>query len=160
MLKPMPKPNVYLDYAAASPLDRRVISVMEPYFSDLFYNPSADVKPCPTNRRGGETDPSLKNPLQLRPRILGPKHLCPPEVHQCHPTLPAPEIPQAWILHRPLKKDLKCLNGRAATTAVPSIDSPSVQQASHSRRGLLLNIQGFLNLFRNLWNRLLASLHQ
>lgn len=31
----------YLDHAAATPCDPRVISVMQPFFTDLFYNPSA-----------------------------------------------------------------------------------------------------------------------
>ncbi|MES2971100.1 MAG: cysteine desulfurase family protein [Patescibacteria group bacterium] len=33
--------NIYLDYAAATPLDDRVFEVMSPYLSDKFYNPSA-----------------------------------------------------------------------------------------------------------------------
>jgi len=36
----MKKP-VYLDYAAATPLDPKVLKAMGPYFSDQFYNPSA-----------------------------------------------------------------------------------------------------------------------
>lgn len=32
---------IYADYAAATPLDQGVRVAMEPYFSDLFYNPSA-----------------------------------------------------------------------------------------------------------------------
>ncbi len=32
---------IYLDYAAATPLDERVLAAMQPYFSDSFYNPSA-----------------------------------------------------------------------------------------------------------------------
>jgi cysteine desulfurase len=36
----MPRP-VYLDYAAATPLDSGVLKAMEPFFSDTFYNPSA-----------------------------------------------------------------------------------------------------------------------
>ncbi len=32
---------VYLDYAAATPVDSDVLEVMKPYFSDEFYNPSA-----------------------------------------------------------------------------------------------------------------------
>lgn len=31
----------YLDHAAATPCDSRVIQAMQPYFSDVFYNPSA-----------------------------------------------------------------------------------------------------------------------
>ena len=33
---------VYLDYAAATPLDAKVLKAMQPYFSDQFYNPSAN----------------------------------------------------------------------------------------------------------------------
>lgn len=33
--------TVYLDYAAATPLDQQVLAAMQPYFSDAFYNPSA-----------------------------------------------------------------------------------------------------------------------
>lgn len=32
---------IYLDYAAATPLDREVLALMRPYFTDNFYNPSA-----------------------------------------------------------------------------------------------------------------------
>src|ERR1019366_8295351 len=34
--------SIYLDYAAATPMDEEVKKVMEPYFSLDFYNPSAD----------------------------------------------------------------------------------------------------------------------
>jgi cysteine desulfurase len=33
--------TIYLDHAAATPLDERVFRAMEPYFSKVFYNPSA-----------------------------------------------------------------------------------------------------------------------
>ncbi len=33
--------TIYLDYAAATPLDGSVLKAMEPYFSEHFYNPSA-----------------------------------------------------------------------------------------------------------------------
>lgn len=32
---------IYLDHAAATPLDKQVLAAMEPYFIDKFYNPSA-----------------------------------------------------------------------------------------------------------------------
>jgi cysteine desulfurase len=35
------QPVIYLDYAAATPLDPAVRRAMEPYFADSFYNPSA-----------------------------------------------------------------------------------------------------------------------
>lgn len=37
----MAKSAYYLDHAAATPLDERVFLAMQPYFSDIFYNPSA-----------------------------------------------------------------------------------------------------------------------
>jgi cysteine desulfurase len=37
----MAKPIIYLDYAAATPVDPAVLRAMQPYFSDNFYNPSA-----------------------------------------------------------------------------------------------------------------------
>lgn len=37
----MKKTPIYLDYAAATPLDREVFRSMEPYFAEFFYNPSA-----------------------------------------------------------------------------------------------------------------------
>lgn len=33
--------TIYLDYAAATPIDPQVLAAMEPYFSELFYNPSS-----------------------------------------------------------------------------------------------------------------------
>lgn len=33
---------IYLDHAAATPLDPEVLAAMQPYFTDLFYNPSAN----------------------------------------------------------------------------------------------------------------------
>ena len=33
--------HIYLDYAAATPIDSKVLSAMQPYFSDTFFNPSA-----------------------------------------------------------------------------------------------------------------------
>ena len=37
---------IYLDHAAATPLDSRVLAVMQPYFADIFYNPSALYEPA------------------------------------------------------------------------------------------------------------------
>lgn len=41
----MNKEPIYLDYAAATPLDTQVFKVMEPYFVRYFYNPSANYQP-------------------------------------------------------------------------------------------------------------------
>ncbi len=40
------KQTVYLDHAAATPLDDRVLGAMQPYFSHDFYNPSAGYQPA------------------------------------------------------------------------------------------------------------------
>ena len=37
---------IYLDHAAATPVDRRVLEAMKPYFSDDFFNPSAAYLPA------------------------------------------------------------------------------------------------------------------
>lgn len=37
----MSKDTIYLDYAAATPMDKEVLSAMESYFTDNFYNPSS-----------------------------------------------------------------------------------------------------------------------
>lgn len=50
----MSEPVIYLDHAAATPLDRRVLRAMEPYFSDDFYNPSSPYAPALMVRRDYE----------------------------------------------------------------------------------------------------------
>lgn len=42
---------IYLDHAAATPLDPSVFAAMQPYFSDLFYNPSSPYAPAVAVRR-------------------------------------------------------------------------------------------------------------
>ncbi len=37
----MSQPKIYLDHAAATPVDPRVLATMQPYFAANFYNPSA-----------------------------------------------------------------------------------------------------------------------
>ena len=45
---------IYLDHAAATPMDTRVITAMQPYFSDDFYNPSSPYAPAVKVRRDYE----------------------------------------------------------------------------------------------------------
>jgi len=45
---------IYLDYAAATPLDPRVLARMQPYFSEAFYNPSSPYAPAVAVRRDYE----------------------------------------------------------------------------------------------------------
>jgi cysteine desulfurase len=50
----MSEPIIYLDHAAATPLDGKVLAVMMPYFSDLFFNPSSPYAPALAVRRDYE----------------------------------------------------------------------------------------------------------
>jgi cysteine desulfurase len=58
---------IYLDYAAATPLDERVEEAMKPYYRDLFYNPSA------TYTKALETKKALTNARLKVAGILGAK---------------------------------------------------------------------------------------
>lgn len=42
---------MYLDHAAATPVDAKVLAAMQPFFSDTFYNPSAPYAPAVLVRR-------------------------------------------------------------------------------------------------------------
>lgn len=46
---------IYLDHAAATPIDAKVLTAMQPYFSDAFYNPSAPYAPAVKVRREYES---------------------------------------------------------------------------------------------------------
>ncbi len=41
MFKKHQKKEIFLDYASGTPIDSEVFSAMKPYFTDVFYNPSA-----------------------------------------------------------------------------------------------------------------------
>lgn len=45
---------IYLDYAAATPMDGSVLAAMQPYFSEQFYNPSATYLPAVAVRKALE----------------------------------------------------------------------------------------------------------
>ena len=47
----MERPIIYLDYAAATPVDPKVHAAMLPFFSEFFYNPSAPYAPALEVRR-------------------------------------------------------------------------------------------------------------
>ncbi len=50
----MERSFIYLDYAAATPVDPKVHAAMLPYFSDTFFNPSAPYAPALEVRRAYE----------------------------------------------------------------------------------------------------------
>jgi cysteine desulfurase len=50
----MASQTIYLDHAAATPLDERVLEAMQPYFTELFYNPSSPYQPAVAVRRAYE----------------------------------------------------------------------------------------------------------
>lgn len=59
---------IYLDYAAATPLDSRVVAAMMPYFSDKFYNPSSPYEPARQVRRDIDTArATLASALGVKP---------------------------------------------------------------------------------------------
>lgn len=45
---------IYLDHAAATPVDERVIKSMQPFYSELFYNPSSPYAPAVAVRQAFE----------------------------------------------------------------------------------------------------------
>lgn len=45
---------LYLDHAAATPMDERVLRAMQPYFTELFFNPSSPYSPALQVRRDYE----------------------------------------------------------------------------------------------------------
>ncbi len=48
------KSIIYLDHAAATPIDPKVLQAMQPYFTDIFYNPSATYTPALEARKALE----------------------------------------------------------------------------------------------------------
>ncbi len=47
--------TIYLDYAAATPLDLKVLAAMRPYFNNKFYNPSATYEMARLTRKAIDT---------------------------------------------------------------------------------------------------------
>jgi cysteine desulfurase len=50
----MDNKTIYLDHAAATPMDARVLAAMQPYLTDNFYNPSSPYAPAVAVRRAYE----------------------------------------------------------------------------------------------------------
>ncbi len=64
----MLRQKIYLDYAAATPLDPQVLEAMRPYWSDNFYNPSA------TYSAGQQAHQALETARAQVAHWLGAKH--------------------------------------------------------------------------------------
>lgn len=47
----MNEESIYLDHAAATPVDSKVLAAMQPFFSEMFFNPSAPYAPAVAVRR-------------------------------------------------------------------------------------------------------------
>ena len=62
---------IYLDHAAATPLSDKVLTAMQPYFSDAFFNPSSPYAPAVKVRRDYEEAKSrLASSIGARPAEL------------------------------------------------------------------------------------------
>lgn len=62
---------IYLDHAAATPLDAKVLAAMQPYFADSFYNPSSPYAPAVAVRRAYEAaKASIAKQIGARPAEL------------------------------------------------------------------------------------------
>lgn len=63
----MPNKIIYLDYAAATPLDSQAFAAMEPYFSEHFFNPSSAYQPAREVRQ------AIQAARESMARIIGAK---------------------------------------------------------------------------------------
>ena len=63
----MDRELIYLDHAAATPMDERVLTAMQPYFSRDFFNPSSPYMPAVKVRRDYE------NAKQTLANLIGAK---------------------------------------------------------------------------------------
>ncbi len=67
----MKRDFIYLDHAAATPLDERVARAMQPYYSEQFFNPSSPYAPAIEVRRDYEAaKASLAHSIGARPDEL------------------------------------------------------------------------------------------
>lgn len=67
----MSKTPIYMDYAAATPVDPKVLAAMQPFFSDNFYNPSATYLAAKGVRSSlEEARGRIASSLGVRPREI------------------------------------------------------------------------------------------
>ena len=114
--------NIYLDYAAATPIDHAVLDAMLPYLTDRFYNPSAPYarRPCRarTDVRGRPARPS-RALHRGAPRV---RDASPPGATESE----QPRVCLAWTARRPCRDAghrstraaLSCARGRAVHVLV------------------------------------------
>ncbi len=119
---------IYLDYAAATPMDERVLATMQPYFADKFFNPSAAYTAAREVRADFE---AARHQIA---QIIGAR---PAEIIF---TAGATEsINLALNLARP---------GLAANMITTAIEHPAVLETAKARGGTILSVdaKGRLNL--------------
>ena len=107
---------IYLDYAAATPVDERVLAAMMPYFSDRFYNPSAAYMAA----------------RQVRTDVEEARH----QLAQVIGARPAEVIITAGATES-INLALGGVDGRIVTTAV---EHPSVLATARARQGIVLSV--------------------
>lgn len=115
---------IYLDNAAATPVDERVLRAMLPYFSDQFYNPSAAYLAARSVRA------DLEEARHTIAKVIGAR--------------PAEVVITAGATES-INLALHGLDGKVVTTAV---EHPSVLNTARQRDGVVLPVdnRGQINL--------------
>ena len=107
---------IYLDYAAATPVDEKVLAAMMPYFLDQFFNPSASYLPARSVRA------DLENARHSIAQIIGAR--------------PAEIVFTAGATES-INLALAGVNGAILTTA---IEHSAVLEMAKSRNGKILSV--------------------
>lgn len=117
---------IYLDNAAATPVDKRVLRAMEPYFSDRFYNPSAAYLAA----------------RQVRADLEEARH----QLAQIIGARPAEVIITAGAT----ESDNLALHGVYSHIVTTAIEHPAVLNLARLRGGSILSVddRGLLNIDR------------
>lgn len=91
------KSPIYLDYAAATPVDLAVLAAMQPYFAERFYNPSAHYLDAQTVKKDLE---------QARSKVTAVLGARPPEIIFTAGATEANNLAIAGIMHQYPKANL------------------------------------------------------
>lgn len=107
---------IYLDNAAATPIDKRVLRAMEPYFSDRFYNPSAAYMAA----------------RQVRTDYEAARH--------CLAQIIGARSAEVVITAGATESDNLALNGVAGKIVTTSIEHGAVLDLARARGGVILSV--------------------